>query len=234
MAETVKKGRPKKATTETTAKVENTVEINNNDQSEIIKQLMEQIQKQNEQMELLKKEIDNKNSQQVIVQQQGNNFSSKKIKCINLMHNPLNVSTEPNGRGRVYNFPNYGDVRMIKFDDLSDIVASYPYTMEHGFCYICDKEVVEALSLTDEYEKIYNKELLDEILWLRKESDLELFLGVEKGLQESTAMEIAKLINANEQFDFNYLRKIKDECGIDIEAIANNLKDSERKPTDEE
>ena len=46
MAETVKKGRPKKATTETTAKVENTVEINNNDQSEIIKQLMEQIQKQ--------------------------------------------------------------------------------------------------------------------------------------------------------------------------------------------
>ena len=57
---------------------------------------------------------------------------------------------------------------------------------------------------------------------------------MEKGLQESTAMEIAKLINANEQFDFNYLRKIKDECGIDIEAIANNLKDSERKPTDEE
>ena len=134
MAETVNKGRPKKATTETTAKVENTVEINNNDQSEIIKQLMEQIQKQNEQMELLKKEIDNKNSQQVIVQQQGNNFSSKKIKCINLMHNPLNVSTEPNGRGRVYNFPNYGDVRMIKFDDLSDIGASYPNKMEDGLC----------------------------------------------------------------------------------------------------
>lgn len=233
MAETVKRGRPKKITTETTTKVENIVEETTVEQSDIVKQLMEQIQKQNEQMEQLKKEIDNKNNQQVIIQQ-GNNLSSKKVKCINLMHNPLNVSTEPNGRGRVYNFPNYGDVRMIKFDDLSDIVASYPYTMEHGFCYICDKEVVEALSLTDEYEKIYNKELLDEIIWLRKESDLELFLGMEKGLQESTAMEIAKLINANEQFDFNYLRKIKDECGIDIEAIANDLKDSERKPTDEE
>src|SRR5574344_692057 len=228
MAETTTKkktaGRPKK--------VEEVVNIDNKeivDQNEIIKQLMEQIAEQNKKMEELQSKINENNKQDVV--QNDNNFGIKKIKCINLMHNPLNVSTEPNGRGRVYNFPNYGDIRMIKFDDLSDIVASYPYTMEHGFCYICDKEVVEALSLTDEYEKIYNKELLDEILWLRKESDLELFLGMEKGLQESTAMEIAKLINANEQFDFNYLRKIKDECGIDIEAIANNLKDSERKPT---
>ena len=33
-----------------------------------------------------------------------------------------------------------------------EIVSSYPNTMEKGYAYICDKEAVEALGLTEEYK----------------------------------------------------------------------------------
>ena len=231
MAETTTKkktaGRPKK--------VEGVVNIDNKeivDQNEIIKQLMEQIAEQNKKMEELQSKINENNKQDVV--QNDNNFGIKKIKCVNLMHNPLNISTEPNGMGRVYSFKNYGDSRMIKFDDIADIVASYPNTMEGGLCYICDPNAVEALGLSEEYKNIYNKEIMDRIVWLREESDVDLFIGMDKNLQESTSIEIAKLINSNEIMDYNYLRRIKDECGIDIEGIAKELKELDKKANEED
>ena len=232
MAETKRRGRPPKSTTVETNKVEK----KDTNQDDIIKQLMEQLAEQNAKMAEMQKQIEEKSVPQTVVV---NNESSsamrgKKIKVINLMHNPLNIATQPNGRGRVYSFRNYGDSRLIKFDDLADIVASYPYTMEHGLAYICDKEAVEELGLTDEYVKLFDKERMDKVVWLREESDLDLFLGMDINLQESAARRIAELMNANERMDYNYLRTIKEQTGIDIEAIAKELKELQRKPDDDE
>ena len=231
MAETKRRGRPaKSATTTNTKKVETKVE----NQDDIIKKLMEQIAEQNAKMAEMQKQIENNNTPTVVVSNDnGSVIRGKKIKVINLMQNPLNIATQPNGGGRVYSFRNYGDSRLIKFDDLADIVAAYPYTMEHGLAYICDKEAVEELGLTDEYSKLFDKERMDRVVWLREESDLDLFLGMDKNLQESAAIRIAELLNANERMDYNYLRTIKEQTGIDIEAIAKELKDLQRKPEDE-
>lgn len=147
----------------------------------------------------------------------------KKVKCINLMRNPLNVSTEPLGRGKMYEFSKYGETKLIKFDDLSDIVASYPNTMGQGLLYIANKDAVEELGLTDEYTDIHPKELLDEIIYLRRDMDVDIFLSLPKDLQESMAVDIARLINAKESIDLNRLRKIKDETTIDIEEIAKTI-----------
>lgn len=230
MADTkVKRGRPPKSAT--TPKVEE--KKIENSQDELIKQLMAQIEEQNKKMAEMQSQINNQ-PQTTIIQQSNNGLSGKKVKVVNLMHNPLNISTEPNGMGRVYTFRDYGDSRLIKFDDLADIVAAYPYTMEHGLAYICDKEVVEELGLSDEYAKLFDKERMDKVVWLREESDLDLFLGMDINLQESAAKRIAELINANERMDYNYLRTIKEKTGIDIEEIAKELKELQRKPDDEE
>lgn len=232
MAETkAKRGRPPKSAI--TPKVEEKNTVNNQD--EIIKQLMAQIEEQNAKMAEMQKQIENNNQPQtVVVNNENNSIRGKKVKVVNLMQNPLNISTEQNGNGRVYSFKNYGDSRLIKFDDLADIVASYPYTMEHGLAYICDKEVVEELGLADDYTKLFDKERMDKVVKLREESDLDLFLGMDINLQESAAKRIAELINANERMDYNYLRIIKEKTGIDIEEIARELKDLQRKPNDEE
>lgn len=231
MAETKRRGRPKK--------VETPVEIEenkiDNSQDELIKKLMAQLEEQNAKMAEMQKQIENSNKPQtVVVNNENTNMRSKKVKVVNLMQNTLNISTEPNGGGRVFTFNKYGDSRVIKFDDLADIVAAYPYTMEHGLAYICDKEVVEELGLSDEYAKLFDKERMDKVVWLREESDLDLFLGMDINLQESAAKRIAELINANERMDYNYLRTIKEKTGIDIEEIARELKDLQRKPDNEE
>ena len=230
MADTkAKRGRPPKSVT--TPKVEENVKVNSQD--ELIKQLMAQIEEQNKKMAEMQSQINNQ-PQTTIIQQSKNGLSGKKIKVVNLMHNPLNLSTEPNGMGRVFTFREYGDSRLIKYDDLADIVAAYPNTMESGCAYICDKEVVESLGLTEEYEKLFDKATMDRVVRLREDSDLELFLGMSKDLQESTARTIAERINANERVDYNYIKIIKDNTGIDIEEIAKNLKDFDKKPDDEE
>ena len=230
MAETkAKRGRPPK--TATTPKVEENVKVNSQD--EVIAKLMAQIEEQNKKMAELQSQINNQQPQTTIIQQ-NNGLSGKKIKVVNLMHNALNLSTEPDGMGRVFTFNEYGDSRLIKYDDLADIVAAYPNTMEGGLAYICDKEVVESLGLTEEYEKLFDKSTMDKVVKLKEESDLELFLGMNRNLQESTARKIAERLNANERVDYNYINIIKEKTGIDIEEIAKNLKDFDKKPDDEE
>ncbi len=230
MAETKRRGRPPKSET-TPKKVEE--KKTDDSQEELIKKLMAQLEEQNAKMAEMQKQIDNK-SQTVVVNADNNAIRGKKVKVVNLMQNPLNLSTEPNGMGRIFTFNKYGDSKLIKFDDLADIVASYPYTMEHGLAYICDKEVVEELGLADDYAKLFDKERMDKVVKLREESDLDLFLGMDINLQESAAKRIAELINANERMDYNYLRTIKEKTGIDIEAIAKELRELQRKPDDEE
>ena len=229
MAETKRRGRPPKLET-TPKKVEE--KKTDDSQEELIKKLMAQLEEQNAKMAEMQKQIDNK-SQTVVVNADNNAIRGKKVKVVNLMQNPLNLSTEPNGMGRIFTFNKYGDSKLIKFDDLADIVASYPYTMEHGLAYICDKEVVEELGLADDYAKLFDKERMDKVVKLREESDLDLFLGMDINLQESAARRIAELINANERMDYNYLRTIKEKTGIDIEAIAKELKELQRKPDEE-
>ena len=112
-------------------------------------------------------------------------------------------------------------------------MSAYPKTMEGGLAYICDKEVVESLGLTEDYQKLFDKETMDKVIKLKEESDLELFLGMDSKLQESTARKIAERINANEKVDYNYIKTIKERTDIDIEAIANDLKDFNKKPEEE-
>jgi hypothetical protein len=190
------------------------------------KQMLDIINELKSQVDSLKKEVEKANEKKdVDSEYYKKSYATNKIKCINLMHNMLNVSTEPDGQGRVYSFDNYGSYKMIPFDQLADIVSSYPYTMEHGLLYICDKKIVDILGLTDDYKNIYTKDVIDKMIYLRRESDVDIFIGMEDNLRRSTAVEIAKLYNSNEKFDYNSLRRIKDETGIDIEDIAKNLKE---------
>jgi len=189
--------------------------VDNLAMAEMLKQMQAEMLKMKEQMD----------SKPNVVVAQDRGLTGKKIKCMNLMNNPLNISTEPDGRGRVYSFSKYGEFKMIKYDDLVDIVSSYPNTTEKGLFFICNKEAVEELGLTEDYEHIYSKEVLDELIYLRRDSDTDLFLCMSKEMQSTTATRIAELFNANETMDFNRIKKIKDETSFDIENIAKELKD---------
>ena len=148
---------------------------------------------------------------------------NSKLKCINLYHGNLNVSTEPNGQGRVYEFKEYGQVLYIKYDDMLDIISSYPNTMASGLVYIADKDFCEEQGLYEDMDKIYTKDILDKVVYLREDMDVELLKGMSKPMLESVIMEIARLYNANERMEANKLDEIKRDLGYDIQKIAKDI-----------
>ena len=199
---------------------ENNSDTNVNTENEQLKQLIKQMKAE---MDSLKEQI---KTPQTIYVEKNNSVGGRKIKLMSLMYNPVNVSTETDGGGRLYEFNKFGETRSVSFDDLTNICASYPNTMKNGLIYICDKDAVAELGLDEDYEKIYTQDVIDKIKYLRREVDADLFIGMNKIMQNSIAQEIAKLMNANESMDFNILKKIKDNTGIDIESLANSIKEN--------
>ena len=206
------------AKTEKTEKVaeSKTVDTEKEDLKEQNKQMAEMLKKMQAQIEQLKAES---NKVQVI---QTVGSSGKKVKVINLTHCPVSVSTEGDGQGIVKTFNKYGDVLTIKFDVLSDMVANYQNTFSRGYLRILDKDVVDELSLTDEYEELYTKEMIDEIINLQTDGAVDLFINMDDTLRETTARTIAMNLKNGQVYDFNRLHRIEKETGINIEQLSEN------------
>lgn len=210
----------KKTTTKTekTEKVAEpkTVDAEKEDLKEQNKQMAELLKQMQVQIEQLKAES---NKVQVI---QTVGSSGKKVKVINLTHCPVSVSTEGDGQGIVKTFNKYGDVLTIKFDVLSDMVANYQNTFSRGYLRILDKDVVDELGLTDEYEELYTKEMIDEIINLQTDGAVDLFINMDDTLRETTARTIALNLKNGQIYDFNRLHRIEKETGINIEKLSEN------------
>ena len=204
--------------TEKTEKVAEpkTVDAEKEDLKEQNKQMAEMLKQMQAQIEQLKAES---NKVQVI---QTVGSSGKKVKVINLTHCPVSVSTEGDGQGIVKTFNKYGDVLTIKFDVLSDMVANYQNTFSRGYLRILDKDVVDELSLTDEYEELYTKEMIDEIINLQTDGAVDLFINMDDTLRETTARTIAMNLKNGQVYDFNRLHRIEKETGINIEKLSEN------------
>ncbi len=191
--------------------------------AEIEKELKETKNALQEAMELinqLKGQINQ--PQQIVVQ--SDKRANAKIKCINIAHHPVNISTFPNGQGRVFEFKEYGQVQYIRQDDLLDIISSYPRTMESGLIYVADKDFCDEQNLYENEEIIYTKELMDKLVYLREDVDVDLLCGMSKPLLESTIREIAQLYNQGEYMEPNKLERIKKDLGYDIAKIADDIK----------
>lgn len=210
------KATPKTEKTEKVEKPTKTVDTEKEDLKEQNKQMAEMLKQMQAQIEQLKAES---NKVQVI---QTVGSSGKKVKVINLAHCPVSVSTEGDGQGIVKTFNKYGDVLTIKFDVLSDMVANYQNTFSRGYLRILDKDVVDELSLTDEYEELYTKEMIDEIINLQTDGAVDLFINMDDTLRETTARTIAMNLKNGQVYDFNRLHRIEKETGINIEKLSEN------------
>ena len=174
-------------------------------------------------IEDMKKKLEEQ-PQVTVVQQPTERRTNSKIRCISLSYDPLNISTLPNGQGRVFTFKNYGQSMYIKYDDMLDILSAYPNTIESGLLYITDKDFCEEQGVYDDMDKIYTKDTLDKVVYLRRDVDVELLQGMSKPLLESTIRKIAELYNANEAMEANKLAAIKETLGYDIVKIAEDIK----------
>jgi len=153
-----------------------------------------------------------------------NSLKGKKIKVVNLMRYQVNLSTEPNGAGKTYVFEDYGSTMKIKFDDLEDCYSSYRKTFEDGWLYIMDADAVEELGLKDDYQKLYDKQTVDNIIALKSELEVNMFLNMSQDLQDSTARAIADKMVDGKKYDLNLTHMIEEATDIDFEKMVSDIK----------
>ena len=201
-------------TTTTKAPTKQDIQNELNETKDALKEAMELIAQLKEQVQA---------TPQVTVVQQQDKRPNAKIKCISLSHCPLNVATRPNAHGRVFEFKDYGQAIYIKYDELLDIISSYPNTMASGLLYITDKEFCEEQGLYDDMGKVYTKDMIDEIVRMRDDIDVELLGGMSKDMLEDVIMEIAKRYNAHEEIEANKIAEIKKRYNYDIVEIADKI-----------
>ena len=64
---------------------------------------------------------------------------------------------------------------------------------------------------------------MDELVYLRRDLDVEVLLALPTELLEATIIRIVQLYKAEEHFDANVLERIKDETGYDIVEMSKNV-----------
>jgi hypothetical protein len=92
------------------------------------------------------------------------------IRVMNAVNNELNLSTRGMGKGKVFTFDNFGEIKKISYQDLMQIVdAHWNFTQERKFL-ILNSCVVRNLGLEEIYQPLLEK------LGIQKIEDLEKYL----------------------------------------------------------
>lgn len=225
-------GRPKKTETKVEEKKVATVE----DQSATIEALMKQVAMLTETVQ--KQESEKSDMKELIEALKSGNTAAtskkdvpNKVKVISLVPNQYNLSTQDNGQGKVFSFPKFGHVITMRTSELEDVLSieKYRTQAEKGFIYICDPIVVEELGLTDEYKTLLDEKAMKHVLKLSDDSAVDMFCSLDSEIQDSIATSIAEEVANNKPVDRNRMFEIKRRTSIDIEKMAQDLKDARAK-----
>lgn len=145
------------------------------------------------------------------------------VKVMSLVHNPLNLSTRPHGRGKTFRFEEFGNIKSMFYSELLEVIENHPNFFNAGYFYILDDRVIEENNWHDVYSKILSKEQM-EMIFENSSSAIALFSGANEKQQKLIAdYFIDKMVN-NLPVDRNLVAELSRISGIDInkrvEAIS--------------
>jgi hypothetical protein len=147
------------------------------------------------------------------------------IKVISLCPVTLNLSTLGMGKGKVFTFTKFGEVKRILYTDLVDIMERHANFLTDGLFYIADKKVVRRHGLDDAYASILTKEKIEEIMSGKdfKES-LALFESANNAQKGIIVDHLISKIANGAEMDLNLIASISKITKVDITAKAEEVK----------
>lgn len=98
-----------------------------------------------------------------------------RIPVISLYNGVLAVSTAQKGEGQPYVFHEFGEVQLIRYGHLIDILGNYIHFAKAGYFYIDNESVIVTHALIDNYEKLLSKEDIDNLLKIDKNEMIKLY-----------------------------------------------------------
>lgn len=228
MAEELEK---EKKSTRGRKKAEPKVEkLDDNNELEQVKkekdELAKMLKKMQAQMESLQNQFNAQNSDNnnIVVTQSDN--ITRTVKVISLVPNTYNLTTQPNGKGKLYTFNKFGDSLNIRFTDMQDILNIYGQQFESGMAILTNKKDYDDLAIGYLWDSVISKDKLDRLLELKDEESIDAILNMDKDTQERIARIIAQKIFDGVNYNYNVIRDLEDN-GIEINSIVEMLKAGE-------
>lgn len=202
-----------------------------------LKQAKEEKEAMNETLLALQKqlnELQNKlnekdtNSNQVVIKQNGD--LTRTIKVVSLLPNVYNLSTQPLGKGKLYQFKNFGDSHMIKFGDMQDILSLYLTQFEKGYAVLTNKQDYEDLGIGYIFDEVMGKEKIENLVKLENKNAVDAILNMEEDMQEKIIGIIANKIADGYSYDYNRIKSLEDG-GLEINELVDLIKAGREIPT---
>lgn len=137
---------------------------------------------------------------------------NKQIKVMSLSFGSLNLNDGTGGKPRLM-FKKFGEVKTVLYSTLIEIVNNNKSFADNGLFYILDKSAVYHLDLTEQYEKIVDKQTIDRLIDME---DWEI-LAVTKDMLKTQKDMIVELIRErayrDSKISLNKVTLIGQQCG---------------------
>lgn len=145
------------------------------------------------------------------------------IKVMSLTPYLLTLTTEEYGRGKKFNFENFGEVKRILYHDLVDIMEQHQNFVTGGYFVILNRDVVRKHGLDNVYKSILTKEKIDKIVVGNDSDAVNLFKSCSDAQKENIAQMLMSKINNNEYVDLNLLDRLSRIIGYNIADRAKEI-----------
>lgn len=210
----VKKTKPVAKTVSATPKVDDRDKVRDKEIEELKKKV-----------DALTKLLEHQPSKPVAAAKKTSIDPDEDIEVISLCATKLNLSTGGFGEGNVYSFTEFGEVQMIPFRDLKDIVRNQKSFLKAGYFYIDSTDALVAMSVNKICENMPEKDLLLNLLDKDSKTIIKVLKMMPDGQREMFALIMAKKIEDGSPIDMN----VVDACGKmlnrDLVAEAKNRKE---------
>jgi hypothetical protein len=149
----------------------------------------------------------------------------KYIKVISLCPTVLNLTTQLHGKGKVFTFLEYGDVKRILYRDLVDIMEAHDNFLKQGYYAILNRDVVRKHGLDEVYAKILTKENIDNIILGKNESDaVNLFKSANEQQKDFIVRILIDKMLLGVIIDLNFLDRLSREVDFNIYERFQEMK----------
>lgn len=146
------------------------------------------------------------------------------IQVISLCATKLNLSTGGFGEGNVYSFTEFGEVQMIPFRDLKEIVRNQKSFLKAGYFYVDSSDALIAMSVNKICENMPEKDLLLNLLEKDSKTIIKVLKMMPDGQREMFAIMMTKKIEDGSPIDMNVVDACSKMLGRDLVTEAKNRK----------
>lgn len=209
----VKKTKPVTKTTPTVSKVD--------DRDKIRDKELEDLKKK---VDALTKLLERQPEKPATVVKRTSIDPDEDIQVISLCATKLNLSTGGFGEGNVYSFTEFGEVQMIPFRDLKEIVRNQKSFLKAGYFYVDSSDALIAMSVNKICENMPEKDLLLNLLEKDSKTIIKVLKMMPDGQREMFAIMMTKKIEDGSPIDMNVVDACSKMLGRDLVTEAKNRK----------